>query len=60
MILMVEFKRKLYKRGSSFETTVPMPILFDKDISKKHTVKFLFDSERKRWYLEIEEEEDEK
>lgn len=52
---MVEFKRKLYKRGSSFETTLPMPILFDKDISKKQVVKFVFDSEKKKWYIDIEE-----
>ena len=30
---MTELKRKLYKRGSSYETTIPMPMLFllDKD-----------------------------
>ena len=53
---MVEFKRKLYKRGSSFETTIPMPLLFSNDLSKKQVVKFLFDIEKNKWYLEIEEE----
>ena len=31
----VEFRRKLYKRGSSYETTIPMPLLFVLDKSKK-------------------------
>jgi hypothetical protein len=53
---MVEIKRKLYKRSSSFETTIPMPILFSNDLSKKQIVKFLFDAEKNRWYLEVEEE----
>lgn len=52
---MVEFRRKLYTRGSSYETTIPMPILFDKDLGKKHNVIFVFDSEKKKWYIEFEE-----
>jgi hypothetical protein len=50
-----EIKRKLYKRGSSFETTVPMPMLFAYDLSKKHNVVFKFDTKQNRWYIEIEE-----
>lgn len=53
---MVEFKRKLYKRGSSYETTIPMPLLFDKDTTKKHEVIFLFDNDKKKWYIEFNEE----
>ena len=34
----MEFKRKLYKRGGSFETTVPIPLLFALDMKKKHNV----------------------
>ena len=52
---MVELKRKLYKRGSSFETTIPMPLLFSADLSKKYNVVFKFDDNSKRWYIEIEE-----
>ncbi|MBW2999196.1 hypothetical protein KY339_00865 [Candidatus Woesearchaeota archaeon] len=52
---MVEIKRKLYKRGSSFETTIPMPLLFALDKSKKHNVIFKFDPKTSRWYIEIEE-----
>ena len=54
---MVEFKRKLYKRGSSYETTIPMPILFSIDTDKKNNVVFKFDKKQKRWYVELEEAE---
>jgi len=50
---MTEFKRKLYKRGSSWETTIPMPLLFALDKNKKHNVLFKFD--KNRWYIEFEE-----
>lgn len=53
---MVEIKRKLYKRGSSFETTIPMPILFAIDKSKKHNVLFKYDDNSNRWYIDLEEE----
>jgi len=49
----IEIKRKLYKRGSSFETTIPMPLLFAIDQSKKHDVIFKYDAKQKRWYIEI-------
>lgn len=51
-----EIKRKLYKRGSSFETTIPMPILFAIDASKKHNVLFKYDAKLNRWYIDIVEE----
>ena len=49
----IELKRKLYKRGSSFETTIPMPLLFAIDPKKKHNVVFKFDEKNSRWYLDI-------
>ena len=52
---MSEIKRKLYGRGSSYETTIPMPLLFALDKSKKHNVLFKFDSKTNKWYLEFEE-----
>jgi hypothetical protein len=52
---MTEIKRKLYKRGSSFETTIPMPLLFAIDKSKKYNVVFKFDEKSHRWYVEFEE-----
>ena len=51
---MAEIRRKLYSRGSSFETTIPMPLLFSLDLKKKHIVLFKFDPETKRWYIEFE------
>lgn len=52
---MVEFKRKLYRRGSSFETTIPMPLLFALDMKKKYDVVFLYDEQSNKWYLKFEE-----
>jgi len=52
---MTEIRRKLYKRGSSFETTIPMPLLFAIDKSKKYNVVFRFDEASNRWYIEFEE-----
>jgi len=51
---MVEIKRKLYKRGSSFETTIPMPLLFALDKEKKYYVVFKFDESSQKWYVEFE------
>ena len=55
-----EIKRKLYKRGSSYETTIPMPLLFAIDKSKKQNVMFKFDPDSNRWYVEFEEANKEK
>jgi hypothetical protein len=52
---MIEFKRKLYKRGSSFETTIPMPILFSLEQKKKYNVIFKFDNKTNRWYLDFQQ-----
>ena len=51
----MEFRRKLYTRGSSFETTIPKPLLFSLDLEKKNEVIFSYDPEKKRWYLEVKE-----
>ncbi len=48
-------KRKLYKRGSSYETTIPMPLLFALDKTKKQSVLFKLDVQTMRWYIEFEE-----
>ena len=53
--MVTEFKRKLYKRGSSFETTIPMPLLFALDRKKKYNVVFAYDEEANKWYLKFEE-----
>ncbi|MBD3163680.1 hypothetical protein GF323_00600 [Candidatus Woesearchaeota archaeon] len=50
-----EFRRKLYKRGSSFETTIPRPLLFALDISKnKYNVVFAYDPDENKWYIKFE------
>ena len=50
-----ELKRKLYKRGSSYETTIPMPLLFALDKNKKYNVVFFFDQDANKWYIKFEE-----
>ena len=52
-----EFRRKLYKRGSSFETTIPKPLLFALDLKKKHNIIFIFDPVNNKWYIKFEESE---
>jgi len=52
----MEIRRKLYTRGSSYETTIPMPLLFSLDKKKKHEVIFKFDQKNNKWYIEIAEE----
>ena len=52
---MTDFRRKLYKRGSSFETTIPMPLLFALDKKKKYNVIFAYDEEANKWYVKFEE-----
>ncbi len=49
------FKRKLYKRGSSYETTIPMPLLFALDKSRKYHVVFSYDPAANKWYIKFEE-----
>jgi len=54
----MEIRRKLYKRGSSFETTIPMPLLFAIDKLKKQNVVFSFDPVANKWFLKFEEAKD--
>ncbi|MBD3310114.1 hypothetical protein GF351_02755 [Candidatus Woesearchaeota archaeon] len=55
----IEFRRKLYKRGGSYETTIPIQLLFALDKKKKHNVVFKFDPKANRWYVKFEEREEE-
>ena len=50
-----EFKRKIYKRGSSYETTIPKPLLFALDSKKKYNAVFIFDPINNKWYIKFEE-----
>ncbi|MEK6922663.1 MAG: hypothetical protein AABX08_02580 [Nanoarchaeota archaeon] len=49
---MKALKRKLYKRGGSYETTIPTPLLFGLDSSKKYLVVFNYD--KGKWYITFE------
>ena len=50
----MEFRRRLYRRGSSFETTVPMPLLLSLDPDAKYDVVFSFDPEKQAWQVRFE------
>ena len=50
----MRFRRRLYTRGSSFETTIPKPILLTLDEEKKHDIIFVFDKEIGKWVVEFE------
>lgn len=50
----MEFRRKLYARGGSHETTIPKPLLFALDQAKRHDVLFKYDTEKGKWYLDFE------
>lgn len=50
-----EFRRKLYKRGSSYETTIPRPLLFALDENKKYHVVYSFDIKENKWFVKFEE-----
>jgi hypothetical protein len=52
---MVEIRRRLYKRGSSYETTIPMQLLFALDEQKKYNVVFIYDNNINRWFIQFEE-----
>ncbi len=53
----MQFRRRLYPRGSSHETTIPKPLLFSLDPNKRYDVVFTFDTEKCKWYVDVEERE---
>ena len=59
VIKMIEIRRKLYKRGSSYETTIPAQLLFALDKNKKYNVVFSYDNINNKWYLQFEEQKNE-
>ena len=50
---MSSLQRRIYRRGDSFETTIPMPLLFGLDPSRKYYAVFRYD--KGEWYLEFKE-----
>lgn len=51
-------KRKLYKRGSSYELTIPIPILFGIDMKARHKV--IFSYKDSNWSVLIDAQPDKK
>jgi hypothetical protein len=54
----MQIKRKLYTRRSSFETTIPAPLLFSIDKKRKHNVIFEYDPTTGRWFIRIQEQKE--
>ncbi|RME52485.1 hypothetical protein D6783_04595 [Candidatus Woesearchaeota archaeon] len=50
----MQFRRKLYRRGSSTETTIPKPLLFSLNEHEPHDILFIYDPERDRWYIDFQ------
>ncbi|MFC1648266.1 hypothetical protein ACFL1B_02295 [Nanoarchaeota archaeon] len=48
----MKLRRKLYSRGSSFETTIPKPLLFALDTEQKHDV--VFEHTEGKWIVSFE------
>ena len=46
-----KIRRKLYQRASSFEVTIPKILLYNLDLTKKHSI--IFKQKPKRWSIEI-------
>ncbi|MBU0615501.1 MAG: hypothetical protein KJ601_05385 [Nanoarchaeota archaeon] len=44
----------MYKRGSSFETTIPKPMLFALQEGRKYHVVFSYDTIANKWYVKFE------
>jgi hypothetical protein len=53
--LAMEIRRRLYRRGSSRETTIPKPLLFALDDAKQYDVVFAYDPRTRSWGIRIEE-----
>ncbi len=52
---MTEFRRKIYKRGSSVETTIPKPLLFALEDGKRYNAVFSYDRQTNKWFIKFEE-----
>jgi hypothetical protein len=51
----IRLRRKLYPRGGSYETTIPLQLLLALDFSKKQEAIFEFDPQSHRWFITFEE-----
>lgn len=54
----IKFRRKLYTRGSSYETTIPRPLLFKLNLPhQKYTVLFIYEESNDAWSIDFVSEE---
>lgn len=51
---MHKLKRRLYKRASSYEITIPKTLLWNLDLTKKHEV--IFSLQKNQWEIKIQEQ----
>ena len=50
----IKLRRKLYTRGSSYETTIPMPLLFKLSLpEKKYNVLFVYEEAQDTWSIDF-------
>ena len=49
-------RRHVYIRGSSFASTIPLPLMLGSDLSKNLFAHFEFDSKTKHWAIEVKNE----
>ncbi len=54
----MEFRRRLYRRGSSFETTIPMPLLLTLNNAEQQDIVFSYDPEKQAWYVQFQPREE--
>ena len=54
----VSLKRKLYPRGGSYETTIPLQLLLGLDLGGRNDAIFEYDSKTGRWYVRFEKSKD--
>ncbi|QQG39106.1 MAG: hypothetical protein HYS32_01465 [Candidatus Woesearchaeota archaeon] len=54
MVTKYSLKRKLYHRGSSYEVTIPKPLLWQ--FENLSEVKLIFYKEKESWYITLEKE----
>ncbi|MEM4638187.1 MAG: hypothetical protein QXK76_04155 [Candidatus Woesearchaeota archaeon] len=56
----ISLRRRIYPRGGSFETTIPIQILFGIDLNEKNDIIFEYDKKNKKWYIRFEKSKNEK
>lgn len=50
----VSLRRKIYSRGGSHETTIPLQLLLGLDLKESNEAIFEYDPKMSRWYVRFE------